>query len=356
LRTARRLGPNIVAVTQIEAVAARHGPWPTALHPSVRAAAATLGIEALYSHQATATELALDGRHVAVVSGTASGKSLCYLLPLLHTLVTVPGARALWLFPTKALAHDQLAALHRWAAALPPGTVRPAAYDGDTPTGRRTAIRRQANVVVSNPDMLHTAILPHHTDWADFLTGLSQVVVDEMHVYRGVFGGHVANVLRRLRRVGRFYGAVPRLPLTSATVANPAELARLLTGEAVAVVAEDGAPRGRRTFVFYNPPVIDPSLGLRRSSLLEAETLAATLLAHDVQTVVFARSRLSVEVLLTYLRERAAKQNDEGGTMNDERRGRIGRPTPPDSSFIVHHSSFANGASRDFTESVVAGD
>jgi DEAD/DEAH box helicase domain-containing protein len=303
LRTDGRFGPNVVDATRLPSAAARYGPWPAALHPRVRAAAADLGLAELYIHQSDAVARALAGEHVAVVSGTASGKSLCYLLPIVDALVRSPDARALLLFPTKALAHDQLAALGGWAAALPAGLVRPAAYDGDTPAGRRAAIRRTANVVVTNPDMLHAGILPHHTDWGTFLHGLSHVVVDEMHVYRGVFGSHVANVLRRLWRIARFHGSAPHCLLTSATIANPGELAARLVGATVAVVADDGAPRGARTFVFYNPPVVDETLNLRRSPLLEAEAVARHFVLGGVQTIVFARSRQSAELIVRYLGE-----------------------------------------------------
>ncbi len=264
----------------------------------------------------------LGGRDVAVVSGTASGKSLCYLLPLLDALLRAPDATALLLFPTKALAHDQLAAVRLWSQRLPPGLVRPATYDGDTPAGRRASVRDAANVVISNPDMLHAGILPHHVRWARCLAGLRFVVVDEMHVYRGVFGSHVANVLRRLRRVARFHGAAPRCVLTSATVANAGQLAGLLAGADVAVVDDDGAPRGGRTFVFYNPPVVDEALNLRRSPVLEAETMARHFLSGGLQTIVFARSRQSAELIVRYLQPAAPAAAVPGGAAEAAAEGR----------------------------------
>jgi DEAD/DEAH box helicase domain-containing protein len=322
LRADGRFGPNVVHVERLPAAPARHGPWPAALHPALRAAAAALGLAELYSHQSAAIELALAGRSVALVSGTASGKSLGYTLPILDALLRDPAAHALLLFPTKALAHDQLAALTRWAAVVPPGLLRPAAYDGDTPAQHRAEIRRGANVLVTNPDMLHTGILPRHTDWAPVLGGLTHVVIDEMHVYRGVFGSHVANVLRRLRRVSAFHGAAPRFVLTSATVANPAQLAGQLVGDPVDVVADDGAPRGARTFVFYNPPVVDEVLNLRRGAVLEAEAVARHFLAGGVQTLVFARSRQAVELIVRYLSESADTpvRGYRGGYLAPERR------------------------------------
>ena len=246
---------------------------------------------------------------MTLVSGTASGKTLAYNLPVLQRMLQDEAARALYLFPTKALGQDQLTALqsilegmedtaparHSWAAI----------YDGDTPTSQRSAIRAQARLVFSNPDMLHTAVLPHHTRWIEFFSHLAFIVIDEMHVYRGVFGSHVANVLRRITRVARFYGASPQYILTSATIANPAELAERLVEAPVRLIDEDGSPRGPRHFLVYNPPVVDKDLGLRRSSMQEAVRLAGDLLAYQVQTILFTRTRRSVEIVLTYLRSQA---------------------------------------------------
>ncbi|HEX7975450.1 MAG TPA: DEAD/DEAH box helicase, partial [Anaerolineales bacterium] len=302
---------NIAAWHTLPARPAAFVPLPPGLHPALAEGLRSAGIQALYTHQAEAWGYVQDGRSVAVVTGTASGKTLCYNLPVLDRLLRDPQARAMYLFPTKALAQDQLAAvrdqLSPLAGLLPHDlSLKPAVYDGDTSSSARPAIRLAARLIVSNPDMLHTGILPHHTAWAEFFRNLQFVVVDEMHTYRGVFGSHVANVLRRLKRVARFYGAYPQFILTSATIANPAELAGRLVEEDVALVEQDGAARGPKSFLIYNPPVIDRELGLRRSSLQESVRLAEDLLAYGLQTILFARSRRSVELILTYLREKAS--------------------------------------------------
>jgi DEAD/DEAH box helicase domain-containing protein len=283
---------------------ARYGPTPEALHPAAVALLARQGIERLYSHQSQAVAAALAGHSVAVCTPTASGKSLCYHLPVLDALLRDEASCALYLFPTKALGHDQLHTLATWTDDLGlPGVVQ--AYDGDTPSGRRARIRDNARVIVTNPDMLHVGILPYHTRWRRLLANLRYVVIDEMHHYRGVFGSHVANVLRRLQRLCRFYGSTPRYVCCSATIANPDDLATRLTGQDVVVIDDSGAPGGERAFVLLNPPIVNADLGLRRPALMEARALANRLLERDVQTVVFASSRLVVELLLGYLREDA---------------------------------------------------
>jgi len=334
LTTDHRFAPHIAAHRHFPSSPARNGPWPEALAPELRAAAAALGIEELYSHQSAAVSAALAGRHVALAAGTAAGKSLGYVLPILDTLLRRPEARALLIFPTKALAQDQLEALRRWEAALPGADIRAATYDGDTPRSARAAVRRAARIIITNPDMLHTGILPHHTAWAPFFTGLTDVVIDEMHVYRGVFGSHVANVLRRLRRIARFHGAGrgseggvgpgagPRFSLTSATIANPAELGRALAGAPVLVIEEDGAPRGARSFTIYNPPIVDERLNLRRPALLEAEALARHFITAGVQTIVFAHTRQRVELLVRYLGGGSESRMDTDGT--DDAEGNTG--------------------------------
>lgn len=262
------------------------------------------GIASLYGHQYDAWVHVRAGRNVVLATGTASGKTLAYNLPVYSALLTDQGARALYLFPTKALAQDQLTVVSRQLDS--PGAHAVAAiYDGDTPQSQRASIRRNARLILSNPDMLHTGILPHHTNWAEFFQGLRFVVVDEMHTYRGVFGSHVANVLRRLQRVARFYGAEPQYILSSATIGNPRELAEHLIERPVELVDQDRSSRGERHFLLYNPPVVDPALGLRKSALMESVRLAQDLFAGDVQTVVFARSRRSVEIVLTYLQQQA---------------------------------------------------
>jgi DEAD/DEAH box helicase domain-containing protein len=272
----------------------RAAPIPDELHHEVRAALERVGIGALHTHQRDALFAAIDGPMI-VTTGTASGKSLCFNLPTLQMLHVDPRARALYLYPTKALAQDQARAL----AALRLPRLRPAIYDGDTPQQERSAIRRSANVVLTNPDMLHVGVLPNHRAWAEFLANLAVVVVDEAHVYRGVFGSHVANVLRRLRRIAAAYGTEPRFLLASATVANPVELAQRLTGlEQVALVDEDGAPAAQRRIAMWNPPLMDEALGTRASALSEAADLFADLVASGARTICFMKSRKGVEVIL----------------------------------------------------------
>ena len=253
----------------------------------------------LYSHQYEAWSHIFAGKNIVLATGTASGKTLAYNLPIISSLLTNTDARALYLFPTKALAQDQLSGLHRLQASIQ--NIRSAIYDGDTPQSQRALIRKNARIILSNPDMLHTGILPHHTNWADFFRNLRFVVIDEMHTYRGVFGSHVANVIRRLERVAKFYGAVPQFILTSATIGNPKELAERLIELSIELIDNDGSSRGERHFLVYNPPIIDESLGLRKSSIMESVRLTQDLLANDVQSVVFARSRRSLEMMLSYL-------------------------------------------------------
>jgi DEAD/DEAH box helicase domain-containing protein len=269
---------------------------PEELHPEVADALRALGIARLWSHQAEALHAAWAGPTI-VTTGTASGKSLAFNLPTLDVLCRDARARALYLYPTKALAQDQARALH----ALGVDRARPAIYDGDTPREQRSAIRRRANVVLTNPDMLHLAILPNHPAWGDFFANLAVVVVDEAHVYRGVFGSHVANVLRRLRRVADAYGTAPRILLASATVANPGELAQRLTGlEDVTVVDRDGAPAAKRTIAMWNPPITDERIAARRSALAEAADLLADLVSEGARTIVFMKSRKAVELMARF--------------------------------------------------------
>jgi len=278
---------------------------PAELHPDVAAALASAGIERLYAHQAQALYAASEGP-VIVTTGTASGKSLCFNLPTLHLLCEQAGARALYLYPTKALAQDQARALAAFGLSK---RVRPAIYDGDTPREARAQIRKQANVVLTNPDMLHVGILPNHAAWADLFANLAIVVVDEAHAYRGVFGSHVANVLRRLRRVAAAYGTEPRFLLTSATIANPLELAGRLTGlEDVRLIDEDGSPAPQRRIAVWNPPLTDEALGTRRSALGEAAELLARLVRDGARAICFMKSRKGVEVL-----SRLIKQELEAG-------------------------------------------
>ncbi len=293
-------GEEVAHRSQEAARPGRSFPLPERLAPSVAAALRRRGIDGLWSHQAEAWEALAAGRSVVVTTGTASGKSLAFLLPVLDAIARDPHARALLLFPTKALAQDQARSL---AALRVPG-VRPAIYDGDTPTERRRDIRRSANVILTNPDMLHVGVLPHHDRWGDVLHNLLFVVVDEAHVYRGVFGSHVGNVLRRLRRLARAYGAEPQLVLASATIANPGELACSLTGLEVQVIDVDTAPRPEREIVLWNPPLLDPELGTRASALAEASRLMAGLVERGLRTICFAKSRKAAELVHRFTSER----------------------------------------------------
>ncbi len=294
----------------IPEAAANFAPLPADLRPELVTALARRGIQRLYSHQAEAYEAVRDGRHLVVVTPTASGKTLCYNLPVLQRLLENPEKRALFLFPTKALAQDQLAELSALKHGLPID-LRVDTYDGDTPPGRRTAIREGGHVVMTNPDMLHAGLLPHHTRWRRLFSSLDFVVVDELHTYRGLFGSQVANVIRRLKRICAFYGSRPTFICASATIANPLQLAkRLLEEENVALVEHSGAPRGERRLIFYNPPLVNREMGIRRSSLLEARRIAAPWIRSGVQTIVFCRSRLQVEVMLSYLRQDLAPRLD----------------------------------------------
>ncbi len=277
--------------------------FPAWLDGRISATLRRRGILSLYSHQADALENTHAGKHTVVVTPTASGKTLCYDLPVIDAIAKDPSARALYIFPTKALAQDQLAELERLAKDVDID-LKTYTYDGDTPPAVRAAIRSAGHVVITNPDMLHTGILPHHTKWVKLFENLRYVVLDELHTYRGVFGSNVANVLRRLRRICAFYGSHPVFICTSATIANPEELARRHVEEDVVVIDRNGAPRGEKVLVFVNPPVVNQSLGVRKSALFTGRDIAATLLASGVQTIAFTRSRVSTELLLTYLRAR----------------------------------------------------
>jgi DEAD/DEAH box helicase domain-containing protein len=286
-------GDELAYVTTTPARPARTEPLPVGVHDAVRESLARQGVERLYTHQAEAWETASRGEHFVVTTGTASGKTLAFNLPVLDSLAAEPKNRALYLYPTKALAQDQARALGELAVPR----VRAAIYDGDTPAERRWQIRRWANLVLTNPDMLHVGILPRHDLWADVLHNLRWVVVDEAHVYRGVFGSHVGNVLRRLRRLARVYGSEPQFLLASATIANPAELAHSLLGLDTTVIGDDAAPRAERTVALWNPELIDAELGLRASALGDASRLMAELVQRDLRTICFAKSRKQAELI-----------------------------------------------------------
>ncbi len=331
LRLDRQFMSNVAAWEALPPRPPRHAPLPPGLYAPLGAALRRRGIEQLYTHQASAVAAALRGENVAIVSGTASGKTLCYNLSVLHTLLQHPSARALYLFPTKALAQDQAAELTDFIAAFdsatddsfrtPHSALRIGLYDGDTPQAHRAAIRRDSSIVISNPDMLHAGMLPHHTRWSELFANLRWIVLDELHTYRGVFGSHVANVLRRLRRLCNFYGSDPRFICASATIANPQELAQGLIEAPVTLVTDDGSPRAEKHFILYNPPLIDPALGMRRSYTLESKEIAAQFIGDGVQTVVFGRARATVEVLLGYVRDAAARFNVDPQTVRGYRGG-----------------------------------
>jgi DEAD/DEAH box helicase domain-containing protein len=300
--------PNFSAWTTTPPRAAQTHPFPTDLPIPLREALSTRGISSVYSHQFSAWTHVRARKNIILATGTASGKTLAYNLPVLAALLENSEARALYLFPTKALAQDQLSGISDQLSVLRSLTADHSSlvtgiYDGDTPQPQRSSIRKNARIVLSNPDMLHTGILPHHANWSDFFSNLKFIVIDEAHTYRGVFGSHVANVIRRLKRVANFYGAKPQFILASATIGNPKELAEALIEEEVELIDNDGSLRGERHFIIYNPPVTDPALGLRKSSLLESVRLATDLLNHNIQSVVFARTRRSVEIILTYIQE-----------------------------------------------------
>jgi DEAD/DEAH box helicase domain-containing protein len=288
--------------------AARVTRVPPELNPVVTEALSRIGIEQLYSHQSEALYKAFEGPTI-ITTGTASGKSLCFQLPTLQTLTSDRTARALYLYPTKALAQDQARALHGFGLHK---LIRPAIYDGDTPRGERAAIRKRSNLILTNPDMLHVGILPNHPAWGELFANLAFVVIDEAHVYRGVFGSHVANVIRRLRRVAAIHGSEPRFLLASATIANPTELAERLTGlEPFNLVDNDGAPRAHRRTAMWNPPLLDEDLGIRGSALYEAAEVFSELITAGARTICFMKSRKGVELILRHARDRLDDETKE---------------------------------------------
>ena len=305
LRRAPEYQQQIVHVQQIPPRLPAHADLRTPLHPSLQTRVEDLSLWPLYSHQARAVDAARDGSNVIVASPAASGKSLCYHLPVLDCLLDDRSARAAYLFPTKALAQDQLRSLRELARGLP---VEAAIYDGDTPSEDRASIKRSARLVVTNPDMLHLGVLPNHKTWSRFFRGLKYVVLDEVHIYRGIFGSHVANLLRRLRRVCAAYGASPTFILSSATIGNPGELAEGLVGMPFTVVEEEGAPRGPKVFALWNPPLLDEGRSARRSPNSEAANLLSALVSRQVRTIAFVRTRRVAELLYVYARDQLAEQ------------------------------------------------
>ncbi len=294
--------PCIARVERLPAAAGSYASLPPDLDPRLAEALSAKGIDRLYTHQRASWDLARRGRSFVVVTPTASGKTLCYNLPVIQTLLEDPTARALYLFPTKALSQDQQSELNEVALGgdLP---VKIATYDGDTPSSVRISARDTGRIVITNPDMLHSGVLPNHAKWSRFFSGLKYIVVDEMHGYRGVFGSHVANVIRRLKRIAAFYGSKPSFILCSATIGNPRELAESLVEAPVEAVTENGAPRAEKLVVLYNPPLVDPVQGIRKSTATETQRLAVKLLRSGIKTILFARSRLRVELIAGYINQ-----------------------------------------------------
>ncbi len=298
----------------------RYQPFPDFLHPLLKEALRSEGIESLYSHQAEAIKHVEEGQDVVVVTPTASGKTLCYNLPVLNKNLSDPSSKAFYLFPTKALSQDQMFELQNLTRRLEK-PIRTFTYDGDTPQDARQAIRTQGDVVITNPDMLHTGILPHHTKWVTFFQSLRFVVIDELHTYRGVFGSHMTNVLRRLSRICDFYGSKPRFICCSATIANPKELAEKLLEREVFLVDQNGAPSSEKIFIFYNPPVVNKELGIRGNHIHAARRLVSPFIKQGIQTILFATSRLNVEVLTKYLKDRFEKRLEDKGRIRGYRGG-----------------------------------
>ena len=326
LQTEEKLNERIVHWETIDAKPAKTVPMPEQIDKKLRAVLKERGIHNLYTHQRIAFEKAMKKQSFVTVTPTASGKTLCYNLPVLQSIMNDDRTRALYLFPTKALAQDQKSELNEIIQEMDI-PINSYTYDGDTPVNIRQKIRKAGHIVITNPDMLHSAILPHHTKWVSLFEHLQYVIIDELHTYRGVFGSHVANVIRRLKRICHYYGSNPIFICTSATIANPLELAERLTGTEIQLIEENGAPSGKKHFVFYLPPVVNKSLNIRRSAILEVRKLAGLLLENKIQTIVFARSRVRVEIILTYLQalvknELGIKsiQGYRGGYLPSERR------------------------------------
>ena len=311
---------NVTSWQVLPARAAKYGDFPAELDPRILETLRRRGIEKPYIHQSKAIAAALNGQDLVVVTPTASGKTLCYNVPVLQSILEDEASRALYLFPTKALSSDQVAELYSMIQDMG-AEIKAYTYDGDTPASARSAIRQAGHVVVTNPDMLHQGILPHHTKWVKLFENLKYVVIDEIHAYRGVFGSNLANVVRRLKRICAFYGAHPTFICCSATIRNPKELAETMTGRKMLLVDENGAPCGERHVVFYNPPVVNAQLGIRAGSIPETRKIAASLLRAGVQHIVFARSRLTVEVLTRYLKDMVRDPLGNAGRVRGYRGG-----------------------------------
>jgi DEAD/DEAH box helicase domain-containing protein len=311
---------SITAIKHIPAQQGRYRDYPEEIHPELVKALKEKGFAQLYTHQHQSYQHLHANKNIVVVTPTASGKTLCYNLPVLDSLLKNPSTRAVYLFPTKALSQDQRVELDETTKRLP-DDIRIFTYDGDTPQDARKAIRARGHIILTNPDMLHTGILPHHTKWIKLFENLKYVVIDELHNYRGIFGSHLANILRRLKRIASFYGSSPQFILCTATIANPLEMAERMTEESVTLVDDNGAPRGEKYFIFFNPPVVNRHLGIRRSYVNESRRVARIFLQNDLQTIVFAQSRLVTEVLLTYLKTDVEKNIQKEGLIRGYRGG-----------------------------------
>lgn len=311
-KASEKMMQNITSWVELPKREAVYEEFPDFIDDRIKSALERRGVRKLYSHQSSAIQAVNEGKSIVVVTPTASGKTMCYNVPVLNAILKNEESRALFLFPTKALSQDQTSELHELITEAGVD-VKTFTYDGDTPQSARKAIRQAGHIVVTNPDMLHSGILPHHTKWTKLFENLKFIVIDEVHHYRGVFGSHLANVLRRLRRICEFYGSNPQFICCSATIANPAELASRVTGLEICLIDNNGAPTSQKHILFYNPPLVNKELGIRRSSMLEAEGLAEALIRNGVQTIVFTRSRLNVEVLVTYLKDiyRSSRDGDK---------------------------------------------
>ena len=319
-KRSRTISPCITDLRVFKKREGQYRPFPNFLHSLLKEALKREGIERLYSHQAEAIEAVQEGKDVVVVTPTASGKTLCYNLPVLNLKLGTPFSKAFYLFPTKALSQDQMFELQNLIQRIG-ASVATFTYDGDTPQDARQAIRTQGDIVITNPDMLHTGILPHHTKWVTFFENLKFVVIDELHTYRGVFGSHMTNVLRRLDRICRFYGSRPQFICCSATIANPKELAERLLEREVFLIDQSGAPSAEKIFIFYNPPVVNKELGIRGSPIHSARRLASPFIEQGIQTILFATSRLNVEILTKYLKDRFEKRLEDKGSIRGYRGG-----------------------------------
>ena len=311
---------NVTHWETLPAKEARFAPFPEALDGRLPPVLAARGVHQLYTHQREAFDRVAEGRDICVVTPTASGKTMCYNLPVLNAILKNGDARALYLFPTKALSADQVSELYELIEAMDVD-VKTFTYDGDTPAAARRQVRQAGHIVVTNPDMLHSGILPHHTKWVKLFENLQYVVIDEIHAYRGVFGSNLANVIRRLTRLCKFYGSNPQFICCSATIANPGELASTLIGRPVDVIDQSGAASGEKHIVFYNPPVVNKQLGIRKSVLQETLHIASMLVDNDISTIVFGKSRLTVDVLTRHLKERVKDPFGNAGRVRGYRGG-----------------------------------